>query len=67
MAWPTGMPVWFRHVLFFLQAYGVTAEVIKRRPWEIVYKAMKQHLVDVIRKQFWMGFFYLASGVRAVK
>jgi len=64
MAWPTWMPDWFRHVLFFLRPYGVTGEVIKRRPWEIVYQAMEQQLVDVTRKEFWMGFFYLAIGIR---
>jgi len=67
MAWPKYCPVWWRHVLFFLQSYGVTGEVIRRRPWDIVWKTMVQHLVDVSRKKFWMGFFYLASGIRAAK
>ncbi len=62
MAWPAGRPLWWRHVLFFLPSYGITADVIRHRPWERVHQAMKQHLVDVVRKKFWMGFFYLASG-----
>ena len=65
MAWPKYCPVWWRHVLFFLQSYGVTGEVIRRRPWDTVWKTMEQHLMDVSRQKFWMGFFYLASGTRA--
>ena len=62
MAWPAGWPLWWRSVLFFLPSYGITADVIQRRPWELVHQTMKQHLIDVVRKPFWMGFFYLASG-----
>jgi demethylmenaquinone methyltransferase/2-methoxy-6-polyprenyl-1,4-benzoquinol methylase len=62
MAWPRWMPVWFRHVLFFLRSYGVTGDVIRRRPWQTVYQTMEQQLVNVTRKEFWMGFFYLATG-----
>ena len=62
MAWPRYCPLWWRHVLFFLQSYGVTSEVIKRRPWDMVWKTMEQRLTDVSRRQFWMGFFYLACG-----
>jgi hypothetical protein len=49
-------------VLFFLRAYGVTAEVLKRRPWDVVQKAMAAGLNDVARRRFWFGFFYLYSG-----
>lgn len=62
MAWPAGWPEWWRHVLFFLQSYGVTGEVVRRRPWEIVWRTMEQHLTDVTQKKFWMGFLYLAAG-----
>lgn len=62
MAWPRYLPLWWRHVLFFLRSYGVTADVLRRRPWEAVQKAMQQSLRDVSRRQFWFGFFYLASG-----
>lgn len=62
MAWPRYCPLWWRHVLFFLRSYGVTAEVLRRRPWEAVQKAMEERLRDVSRRQFWFGFFYLASG-----
>jgi demethylmenaquinone methyltransferase/2-methoxy-6-polyprenyl-1,4-benzoquinol methylase len=62
MAWPDGWPRWLRHLLFFLPAYGITADVVQRRPWQTVREAMEQHLVDVVRKQFWMGFFYLTAG-----
>lgn len=62
MAWPRYCPLWWRHVLFFLRSYGVTAEVLRSRPWEAVQKAMQDRLSDVSRQQFWFGFFYLASG-----
>jgi len=62
MAWPAGWPLWWRHIMYFLASYGITADVIQRRPWELVHQTMKQHLIDVVHKQFWMGFFYLTSG-----
>jgi ubiquinone/menaquinone biosynthesis C-methylase UbiE len=62
MAWSAWWPLWWRHVLIFLPSYGITADVIQRRPWELVHQTMRQHLADVECKQFWMGFFYLASG-----
>lgn len=62
MAWPRYCPLWWRHALFFLRSYGVTEEVLKRRPWEVVQKAMEDRLGDVTRRKFWFGFFYLASG-----
>ncbi len=65
MAWPAGWALWWRHVLFFLPSYGITANVIQRRPWESVHQTMKQYLVDVVCRPFWMGFFYLGSGRRA--
>lgn len=62
MAWPEGWPLWVRRLLFFLPAYGITADVVRRRPWQRVQEAMEQQLEDVVRKSFWMGFFYLTSG-----
>lgn len=62
MAWPAGWPLWWRHGLFFLPSYGITRDVIESRPWETVWQTMEQSLVDVVQKQFWMGFFYLMSG-----
>jgi ubiquinone/menaquinone biosynthesis C-methylase UbiE len=67
MAWPVGWPLWWRHVLFFLRSYGVTGEVLGRRPWETVWKTMDECLVDVTREKLWMGFFYLATGARGTK
>lgn len=64
MAWPDGLPLWFRHGLFFLSSWGITGDVIHRRPWKTVFQTMQQHLIEVDRKSFWMGFFYLASGTR---
>jgi demethylmenaquinone methyltransferase/2-methoxy-6-polyprenyl-1,4-benzoquinol methylase len=64
MAWPARLPIWARHILFFLSSYGISADVVRRRPWELVQQAMKQHLVDVTSRHFWLGFFYLASGRR---
>ena len=62
MAWPRRCPLWWRHVLFFLRAYGVTGEVLRRQPWQSVWTTMQQQLVDVTRRSYWMGFFYLAAG-----
>ena len=62
MAWPRYCPLWWRHVLFFLRTYGVTAEVLRRRPWQIVQKSMEGVCVGFSKRQFWFGFFYLACG-----
>ncbi len=64
MAWPRSFPLWWRHMLFFLKSYGVTEETLKRRPWDIVWETLQQQLVDVTRRSYWMGFFYLATGRR---
>ncbi len=62
MAWPTGWWLGWQRLLFFLPIYGITPDVVQRRPWQTVWRTMEGHLVDVVRKQFWMGFFYLACG-----
>lgn len=62
MSWPKYCPLWWRHVLFFLRYYGVTADVLRRRPWEIVQRSMKEQFQDFSQRQFWFGFFYLACG-----
>ena len=62
MSWPKYCPLWWRHVLFFLRSYGVTADVLRRRPWEIVQRSMKELFQDFSQRQFWFGFFYLACG-----
>ncbi len=64
MAWPAGWPLWWRKLLFFLPSYGITDDVIQRRPWQTVWETMNQRLVGVVCKQFWLGFFYLMSGKR---
>ncbi len=64
MAWPRAWPLWFHHLLFFLRLshYGITEEVVRRRPWQTVWSTMRQSLIEVERQPFWMGFFYLAWG-----
>jgi demethylmenaquinone methyltransferase/2-methoxy-6-polyprenyl-1,4-benzoquinol methylase len=62
MAWPAGWPFWLRHGLFFLAAYGITDNVIRRAPWQAVWRTMTQQLADVRLTLFWLGFFYLVSG-----
>jgi ubiquinone/menaquinone biosynthesis C-methylase UbiE len=66
MAWPRAWPVWFHPLLFFLRLsrYGITGEVIRRRPWQTVWSTMQQSLVEVERQPLWMGFFYLAWGTQ---
>jgi len=67
MAWPRYCPLWWRHALFFLRSYGVTVEVLRHRPWEIVQRSMKELFRDYSQRQFWFGFFYLAWGTAASK
>jgi len=62
MSWPKYCPLWWQHVLFFLRSYGVTTDVLRRRPWEIVQRSMKEQFQDFSQRQFWFGFFYLACG-----
>ncbi len=62
MAWPRYCPLWWRHVLVFLRSYGVTIDVLRRRPWDTVQKEMGEHLVEMSQKSFWFGFFYLCCG-----
>ncbi|HEV2579597.1 MAG TPA: methyltransferase domain-containing protein [Ktedonobacteraceae bacterium] len=66
MAWPAAWPVWLSPFLFFLRLsrYGISREVIRRRPWQTVWSTMQQSLVEVERHPFWMGFFYLAWGTQ---
>lgn len=63
MAWPRYCPLWWRYILFFLHSYGVSEDVLRRRPWELVQKAMEENLTDITRKSYWFGFFYLCYGV----
>jgi demethylmenaquinone methyltransferase/2-methoxy-6-polyprenyl-1,4-benzoquinol methylase len=62
MAWPRYCPLWWRPIRFFLCSYGVTADVLKRRPWDTVQRAIEHHLSHVLRRQLWLGFFSLAAG-----
>lgn len=64
MAWPALIPLWGRHLLFFLRlpSYGIDFEVVRHRPWQRVWRTMGQHLVSFTYQPFWMGFFYLATG-----
>lgn len=64
MAWPRAWPWWFAYLLFFLRVsrYGITAELVRRRPWQAVRSIMQQSLVEVEWQPFWRGFFYLAWG-----
>lgn len=62
MAWPLNLPLWWRHVLFFLKSYGLTAENLRKKPWEKIQTTMASHVENYELKRFWYGFFYLASG-----
>jgi len=66
MAWPAAWPVWLHPLLFFLRLsrYGITGEVLRRRPWQAVWSTMRQSLVEVKQQPFWMGFFYLTWGTQ---
>jgi len=52
MSWPGYCPHWWRHVLFFFRSYGVTADVIRRRSWEIVPRSMKNRFQDFYQRHF---------------
>ena len=62
MAWPKYCPLWWRHVLFFLKSYGVTKDILQRRPWQLVQAAMEEKLGEISKRSFWFGFFYLVTG-----
>ena len=64
MSWPESLPLWLRHGLFFLSSWGITSDLIQRRPWKQVLQSMEQHLVDVEQKRLGLGFFYIASGAK---
>jgi demethylmenaquinone methyltransferase/2-methoxy-6-polyprenyl-1,4-benzoquinol methylase len=53
MAWPGYVPLWWRHVLFFLRSYGVTPEVLRRRPWDVVQTSIAASFEDVSVERFW--------------
>ena len=63
MAWPSYMPLWFRHLLPFLKTYGVDKVVLERRAWEAVQGTMVDHLTGISLKKYWFQFFYRCSGV----
>lgn len=45
--------------------FGVTREVLEKRPWEEIGTAMRASLVDVGWKERYLGFSYVAWGERA--
>jgi len=63
MAWPSYMPLWFRHFLPFLKTYGVDRAVLERRSWESVQGTMDDELIGISLKKYWFQFFYRCSGV----
>src|SRR5215471_1245599 len=46
MAWPAALPVWIHPLLSLLRLshYGITGEMIRRRPWQSIWSAMQQSL-----------------------
>ncbi len=62
MAWPARLSLGWRHAFFFLRPYGVTLETLQRRPWETIWEAMQDNLIQTSRRKFWYGFMYLAAG-----
>ena len=63
MAWPSYMPLWFRHFLPFLRTYGVDKAVLERRAWETVHRTMVDTLTGISLKKYCFQFFYRCSGV----
>jgi len=62
VAWPARWSLRWRHLFFFMQSYGLTLEVLERRPWETIWQSMEAGLENYTRKRFWMGAMYLATG-----
>ena len=62
MAWPKKMPLWWRHVLFFLKSYGVDKSILVSKPWIKVQMTMAEKLEGYTQEDYWYGFFYLATG-----
>jgi demethylmenaquinone methyltransferase/2-methoxy-6-polyprenyl-1,4-benzoquinol methylase len=64
MCWPDNWSFHWRHVFFWLRPYGVTDEILERRPWNMVWERMAAKLLNFRRDRFWYGMMYLASGSR---
>lgn len=47
--------------------FGVTREMLERRPWEEIGTAMRANLVDVCWKEHYFGFSYVAWGERSTQ
>jgi demethylmenaquinone methyltransferase/2-methoxy-6-polyprenyl-1,4-benzoquinol methylase len=62
MAWPDRLSLRWWRLLFWLPPLGLTRKILENRPWESVWKAMEENLMDVTLKRFWYGFMYQTSG-----
>lgn len=65
MAWPNWLPIRWWRLFFWLKPLGLTREILNRKPWEAVWRAMEEHLEEVTHKRFWFGFMYQINGVRS--
>lgn len=65
VAWPKGWPMGLRHLIPHLSSFGITTEVIRQWPWLKILDSMSKHLFGMEKRNFWLGFFYLAYGTKA--
>ena len=52
-------------ILPLVRPFAVTREVIERRPWERLWEAMNETLVNTMWEELYLGFAFIASGERA--
>jgi demethylmenaquinone methyltransferase/2-methoxy-6-polyprenyl-1,4-benzoquinol methylase len=56
---PDNYPDWLvRFVVWLNKPYGVSLELLERHPWE----SMKQHLNEVMLREYYLGILYLSVG-----
>jgi demethylmenaquinone methyltransferase/2-methoxy-6-polyprenyl-1,4-benzoquinol methylase len=65
MAWPESWPIYWWRAFFWLKTFGLTREVLERKPWEDIWREMDLNLQDVTLKRFWFKMMYLTSGTRS--
>ena len=64
MAWPENWSIHWRHVFFWLKPFGVTEDILRKKPWEAVWNEIELNLEEVALKRFWFKMMYFISGVR---
>ena len=60
---PPTVPGWVAHAAIpLVRPFGATEEVMARRTWEVIQRAMHEHLDDFSSTDLFFGFIFLATG-----